>query len=225
MGVSGACRCCELTNLKISDVEDRGAYLIVSIPDTKTGVSRKFTIIEEGFSINTVEKCRKYMSLRPKKLSIERFFLRYANQNCTSQPVGINTLSKVPSVVASFLNLANAEAYTGHCMRRTSTTLLANGGANLTTIKRHGGWRSSAIAETYIEDSVSNKLDISRKIQGSSGTSRSLLEETSIVPTTTIRSGTDNNYKLLINGNEVKYDKTKNEMSINVNVNVNINNK
>ncbi|KAJ3620904.1 hypothetical protein MTP99_004816 [Tenebrio molitor] len=103
MGVSGACRCCELTNLKISDV----AYLIVSIPDTKTGVSRKFTILEEGFSINTVEKC-------------------------------------------------------------------------------------------------------------SPGTSRSLLE-------TTIRSGTDNNYKLLINGNEVKYDKTKNEMSINVNVNVNIN--
>jgi integrase len=205
MGVSGACRCCELTNLKISDV----AYLIVSIPDTKTGVSRKFTILEEGFSINTV-----------KKLSIERFFLRYAKQKCTSQPVGINTLSKVPSIVASFLNLANAEAYTGHCMRRTSTTLLAN----LTTIKRHGGWRSSAIAETYIEDSVSNKLDISRKIEGSPGTSRSLLE-TSIVPTTTIRSGTDNNYKLLINGNEVKYDKTKNEMSINVNVNVNINNK
>jgi hypothetical protein len=166
------------------------------------------------------------MSLRPKKLSIERFFLRYAKQKCTSQPVGINTLSKVPSIVASFLNLANAEAYTGHCtsMRRTSTTLLANGGANLTTIKRHGGWRSSAIAETYIEDSVCNKLDISRKIQGSPGTSRSLLE-TSIVPTTTIRSGTDNNYKLLINGNEVKYDKTKNEMSINVNVNVNINNK
>jgi hypothetical protein len=97
--VSGACRCCELTNLKISDVEDRGAYLIVSIPDTKTGVSRKFTILEEGFSINTVEKCRKYMSLRPKKLSIERFFLRYAKQKCTSQPVGINTLSKVPSIV------------------------------------------------------------------------------------------------------------------------------
>jgi integrase len=224
MGVSGASRCCELTNLKISDVEDRGAYLIVSISDTKTCVSRKFTILEEGFSINTVEKCRKYMSLRPKKLSIERFFLRYAKQKCTSQPVGINTLSKVPSIVASFLNQANAEAYTGHCMRRTSTTLLANGGANLTTIKRHGGWRSSAIAETYIEDSVSNKLDISRKIQGSPATSHSLLE-TSIVPTTTIRSGTDNNYKLLINGNEVKYDKTKNEMSINVNVNVNINNK
>jgi hypothetical protein len=71
MGVSGACRCCELTNLKISDVEDRGAYLIVSIPDTKTGVSQKFTILEEGFSINTVGKCRKYMSLRPKKYEVK----------------------------------------------------------------------------------------------------------------------------------------------------------
>jgi hypothetical protein len=60
---------------------------------------------------------------------------------------------------------------------------------------------------------------------GHQNNTKILLVETSIVPTTTIRSGTDNNYKLLINGNEVKYDKTKNEMSINVNVNVNINNK
>lgn len=232
MGVSGACRCCELTNLKINDVEDRGAHLLVSIPDTNTGGSRKFTIMEEGFSINTVETCRKYMSLRPKKLSNDRFFLRYTNQKCTSQPVGINTLSKVPSRVASFLNLANAEAYSGHCMRRTSTTLLANKGADLTTIKRHGGWRSSAIAESYIEDSISNKLDIARKIQGTPGTSRSLQEETSIVSTdlsktstSTMRSETDDNYKLVINGNEVKYDKTKKEMSININVNVNINKK
>ncbi|KAJ3661357.1 hypothetical protein Zmor_005755 [Zophobas morio] len=47
MGMSGAYRCCELTNLKISDVEDAGAYVIISIPDNKTGISRKFTIIEE----------------------------------------------------------------------------------------------------------------------------------------------------------------------------------
>lgn len=230
MGVSGACRCCELTNLKISDVQDRGAYLLVSIPDTKTGISRKFTIIEAGFSINTLETCRKYMSLRPKKLSNDRFFLRYANEKCTSQPVGINTLSKVPSRVASFLNLANAEAYSGHCMRRTSTTLLANKGADLTTIKRHGGWKSSAVAESYIEDSISNKLDIARKIQGSPGSNRSLQEDASIdsrdlSKISTMRSETNDNYKLVINGNEVDYDKTKNEMSININVNVNINNK
>ena len=80
----------------------------ISIPDTKTGISRKFTIMEEGFFINSVETCRKYMSLPPKMLSNDRFFLRYTNQKCTST---INTLSKVPSKVASFFNLANVEAY------------------------------------------------------------------------------------------------------------------
>ena len=74
MRVSGACRSCEVTNLKISDVEDRGAYLLISIPDSKTGISREFTIIEKGFSINSVETCRKNIPIRPKKLSNDRFF-------------------------------------------------------------------------------------------------------------------------------------------------------
>ncbi|KAJ8910575.1 hypothetical protein NQ315_011244 [Exocentrus adspersus] len=110
MGISGACRCCELTNLKSTDVKDAGSYLLVSIPDTKAGISRKFTIIEEGFCVNAIEICRKYyIPFRPIRLPQDRFFLRYMNQKCTCQPVGINTLAKVPSIVASFLNLPNAE--------------------------------------------------------------------------------------------------------------------
>ncbi|KAJ8917675.1 hypothetical protein NQ315_005122 [Exocentrus adspersus] len=48
---NGDFRCLSmLTNLKSTDVKDPGSYLLVSIPDTKTGISRKFTIIiEEGF--------------------------------------------------------------------------------------------------------------------------------------------------------------------------------
>ncbi|KAJ8916795.1 hypothetical protein NQ315_005800 [Exocentrus adspersus] len=97
MGISGS-RCCELTNLKSTDVKDTGSYLLVSIPDTKTGISRKFTIIEEGFCVNAIEICRKYISLRPIRLTQDRFFLRYMNQKCTSHPVGNNTLAKVPSM-------------------------------------------------------------------------------------------------------------------------------
>ncbi|KAF2897976.1 hypothetical protein ILUMI_08197 [Ignelater luminosus] len=92
-------RCCELTNLKIDDIEDIGSYLLVSIPDTKTNISRRVTIIEEAVSL-----CKKYILLRPKGLPHRRFFLRYMNQKCTTQAVGINTLAKVP-----FLNLTNAE--------------------------------------------------------------------------------------------------------------------
>ncbi|KAJ8917661.1 hypothetical protein NQ315_005108 [Exocentrus adspersus] len=133
------------------------------------------------------------------------------NQKCPSQPVGINTLAKVPSIVASFLNLPNAELYAGHCMRRTSTTLLANKGADLTTIKRHGGWKSSAVVESYIEDSISNKLDIARKVQGEFNITRS-------------ENDGNNPTRVVINGKEVACEKTKNEMCITINVNVNVNN-
>ncbi|KAJ8917633.1 hypothetical protein NQ315_000117 [Exocentrus adspersus] len=59
LGVAGACRCNELTFLDISDVQDKGSYLYVLIPDTKTNISRSFTVIEEAFSVNAVEMCRK----------------------------------------------------------------------------------------------------------------------------------------------------------------------
>jgi hypothetical protein len=36
----------------------------------------------------------------------------------------------------------------------------------LTLLKRHGGWRSSSVAEGYIEDSLANKIEISKKILG-----------------------------------------------------------
>lgn len=45
----------------------------------------------------------------------------------------------------------------GHAFRRTSATVLANTGASIETLKRHGGWRSSTVAEQYIEDSLAYK--------------------------------------------------------------------
>jgi hypothetical protein len=38
MGVAGACRCNELTYLKIENVQDKGKYLFITIADTKTYV-------------------------------------------------------------------------------------------------------------------------------------------------------------------------------------------
>lgn len=66
--------------------------------------------------------------------------------------------------IAQYLNLPDANLYTGHAFRRTSATLLADSGADITTLKRHGGWRSSNVAEGYIENSVDNKLKIGKQI-------------------------------------------------------------
>lgn len=34
----------------------------------------------------------------------------------------------------------------------------------MTTLKRHGGWKSSTVAEGYVEDSINNKINLSNKI-------------------------------------------------------------
>ena len=78
----------------------------------------------------------------------------------------------MPQKVAKFLKLADPKTYTGHSFRRTSTTLLADSGADLLTIKRDGGWKSSAVAEGYIENSMGNKKRIGQRI-ASTITSRS----------------------------------------------------
>ncbi|KAJ8914002.1 hypothetical protein NQ315_012025 [Exocentrus adspersus] len=159
LGVAGTCRCNELTFLNISDVQGKGSYLYVLIPDTKTNISRSFTVMEEAFSVNAVEMCRKYITAG------RRFFLRYVDGKCTTQHVGINTISKTFSKVASFLGLPDPESFTRHGMRRSSATLLANAGGDITTVKRHGGWKSTMVAENYIEESLSSKMAIAEKIQ------------------------------------------------------------
>ena len=70
----------------------------------------------------------------------------------------------MPQVVAKFLNLPNPEEYTGHCFRRSSATILVDSGADLTSLKRHGGWKSSSVAEGYIEESLNNKIEVANKI-------------------------------------------------------------
>lgn len=208
MGICGGLRCNELTNLNIEAVKDKGSFLYVSIPETKTSISRSFTVLDEGFSVNAMEICKKYIRLRPERnISQGRFFLRYTNSKCTVQPVGINTLSRIPSQIASFLKLPDAESYTGHSMRRSSATLLANAGGDIITLKRHGGWRSSSVVEGYIEESESNKIDIARKIQGKSSTVQEI---------STMQSSSN---AVCVN---VKPD-IANKFTFDVNVNVNIN--
>lgn len=160
MGVAGACRSDELVNLTIDNVEDVKTALIIKIPITKTKKSRSFTVLGDNY----LSFYRKYVALRPTGLKERRLFLRYLNGKCHRMVVGIHTISSVPQKIAQFLKLDNWKEYTGHTLRRTSATLLVDGGGDLTCLKRHGGWRSSTVAEGYIEDSLLNKENIAKRI-------------------------------------------------------------
>lgn len=102
--------------------------------------------------------------MRPSNCDHRRVFVNYQAGKCTKQPVGVDTFGKIPSKIATYLQPPNLATYTSHCFRRTSATLLMDAGGDITNLKRHGGWKSTTVAEG--ENSFSIKLDIAKKAFG-----------------------------------------------------------
>jgi hypothetical protein len=148
-------------------LKDIGEFMKIMLPITKTKVPREFTVTKGHFKdLNLVDMVRKYATLLPSHTPHARFFINYKKGRCTVQPVGINTFGGLPSKIAIFLELPSAKEYTGHCFRRTSASLLANAGADISVIKRHGAWKSSNVAEGYVDDSLENKKKICKLLVG-----------------------------------------------------------
>lgn len=159
-GISGALRREELVNITVDDVKKvENNLLLVQIPKTKNYVPRSFTITKEFYPF-----CCKYMERRPENCRIDRFFLRYSKGTCCPQPVGINKFGSMPREIAEYLNLPDPKNFTGHSFRRTSATLLVDAGGDITTLQRHGGWKSTTVAFGYIADSIKNKKRICEQI-------------------------------------------------------------
>lgn len=161
MGYNGGCRREELTNMSIDDIEYKSDSIIVSVPKTKNNITRIFAVTD----IQWIDLIKKYVSLRPNNVTHKRFFLTYRNGYCVTSPIGINIMGKVSKNIAAFLKLPNPELFTGHCFRRSSATHLANCGGDILTIKRHGGWQSSAVADGYVEVSSKKKIELSQMFE------------------------------------------------------------
>lgn len=167
IGIAGACRKQELADLTCENVKDERSVFHIEIPNTKTNISRDFFVTSGGIEgVNLVDIVRQYKTLRPTNTNHCRFFVGFRQGVCIRQPVGIHTFGGMPKTIASFLNLPHPEVYTGHCFRRSSTSMLADSGADLLTVKRHGGWKSSSVAEGYIDNSKENKKNVAKKILG-----------------------------------------------------------
>ncbi|RZB38844.1 hypothetical protein BDFB_012899, partial [Asbolus verrucosus] len=100
----------------------------------------------------------KYTVLRLKNVPHRRFFLQYEKGKYTVQVVGINQFP------VSYVELPHPEGYTGYNFRISSDSLLIDSGANFTVLqlKRHGGWKSSSVAESYVEECIEHKVDVSQ---------------------------------------------------------------
>uniref|UniRef100_A0A6P7GKV3 Uncharacterized protein LOC114338040 n=1 Tax=Diabrotica virgifera virgifera TaxID=50390 RepID=A0A6P7GKV3_DIAVI len=164
-GVAGELRKDELLKLETNNGQKLGSKFLVTIKASKTHTNTIFTIVdnEANTILNAIKNC---ISLRPAHTPHKRFFIFYKNNKCSTQPVGINTFSKIPSVIAKFLKLEHPHIYTGHCFRRSSASILCDSGADFSAIKRLGGWKSTAVAEGYIDNSMQHKLETAEKLLG-----------------------------------------------------------
>ncbi|KAG4076779.1 hypothetical protein HA402_009125 [Bradysia odoriphaga] len=182
-GICGACRTDELTRITRDDVERHGDLFLVKLQTTKTKVSGSFTINGKFAMI-----VQKYIDLRPNRVEgKDRFFMNYQRGKCTVQFIGKNKFAQMPRRIAAYLGLPEVDRYTGHTFRRTSATILANSGADLETIMRHGRWRTGSCAKGYIEDSLQYKAKTGQMIHcsilGSSSAPPARFDTIGVIPT------------------------------------------
>lgn len=91
-----------------------------------------------------MELFTKYVSLRPKNVNHRMSFLGYRISKCIAQTLEIHSIARDPNQMARC---------TGHSFR-SSTTLLANAGADLVILKKY---KNLSVAEKYLKDSLENK--------------------------------------------------------------------
>lgn len=160
-GIIGGCRGDEITRLTTEMVTDKDNELVILIPDSKSKVPILYQVDGEFAKI-----VREYMKMRPPHATTTRFFVQYRNGRCVNQVMGKNNIAKIPKEIAQFLGLPEYEKYSGHSFRRSSLTILANTGASLLTLKRHGNHKSAKVCEGYIQESLEHKRRVGSEISG-----------------------------------------------------------
>lgn len=176
LGISGAMRCNEIFELKLENVIDKGSHIKVSVKDTKNYVDREFIIISSDRA-DYAGIIRKFTELRPSNRTDPRYLTAYNNGKCTNLAAGIHKVRSTPSIVAKYLGLNDPKMYTGHSCRRSSATMFADTEANIGQLKQLGGWKSSTVAESYVDQSAVAKMNAAHMLlsdKTAPGTSKSM---------------------------------------------------
>ncbi|KAI4461112.1 phage integrase-related [Holotrichia oblita] len=193
--IAGACRTDELCNMKVAHVDLRKDIIVINIPHTKNKSCRKFVIVEPMW----IDVVTRYLLIRPSP-DIPRLFIGFRSGKPTRQNMGHNTISTSAIKIVTYLKLPGANNYTGHSFRRTSATILADNGGDILSLKRHGRWKSSTVAEVYVGDSITDKKRIVSMVQGTTVNyepdlppSTSIFEVTPSTSTSVSKSNTELN--------------------------------
>jgi len=177
VGIHGGLRVGEYILLLFDDiVETKKDNLIIQVkfllPKSKTdkkGEGFTFMLVKnDNKKICPIIYYQKYISYFSDIQKTGRFFRQIRNNKATKQPLGKDFFQQYPKIVAKFLGKPNADEFTGHSIRRTGATILADKGESKPCLKRYGRWRSDCVVDKYIDESDLFKTTISAKMLGSS---------------------------------------------------------
>lgn len=169
-GYYGGLRSCELVALCWEDINFAQEGILVRISRSKTdqagvGATKLLPKLSEE-ALCPVFYFTKYKDHFSELTG--RLFRQFQAGKFIKSPLGKNMISSVPREIAHFLKLDNPNLYTGHALRVTSATTLADQGANIIELKRHGRWASSSIAEEYVRESKHARVETASKLSGTS---------------------------------------------------------
>jgi integrase len=167
-GFYGGLRSCEIVALCWEDLHFAGEGILVRIARSKTdqagvGATKLLPKLPED-AVCPVFYFTKYRAGFAEQKG--RLFRQFQNGKYINSPLGKNAIADVPRQIATFLRLENPARYTGHALRVSSATALADNGADILELKRHGRWASSSIAEEYVRESKHARLETASKLSG-----------------------------------------------------------
>ncbi|XP_063990678.1 uncharacterized protein LOC135169535 [Diachasmimorpha longicaudata] len=173
IGIHDLCRAAGLCNLTLNHAEDHHTCINFVLERTKNGQNRGFSLT--GGYRNIVKK---YLSLRPSGFERKNLFIKYSKGQCHRQVIGIHAIAKFPKQIATYLDLANPNTFTGHSFRRTGATIAAEAGVDFMALKKLGGWKSSSTPHRYTHSTQKQKNIVSSQISNA-------IRGVSVVPTST----------------------------------------
>jgi len=172
LAYAGFLRFNELVSIRPCDITIQGDKMIIRIPHSKTDQLRKgdeVIISRTGHTTCPVAALESYLSRTGTLLSDQRFLFRPISKSAKSEtlrPSGSISYTCLRELFKKKLSELgyDPEIYGLHSLRAGGATAAANNGVPDRLFKRHGRWRSEGAKDGYVEDSIEQRMEVTKHI-------------------------------------------------------------
>lgn len=172
LSFAGFLRFSELVNLRPCDIKIQGTVMTLHLPRSKTDQLRKgeeLVIAKTGNITCPVSMLELYMRRTHTSWEDQRFLFRpicKSKQGERLREAGCISYSCLRDLFKKKLEALGVQPaeYGLHSLRAGGATAAANLGVADRLFKRHGRWRSENAKDGYIDDSIEQRLEVSKNL-------------------------------------------------------------